>query len=70
MNHKGFLHVCNVINDEFGHIWIIDGQIERVFDLNQSDDMKELDQRYRPDYISRASTGLFRPPSLVQHTKH
>lgn len=62
--HKGFFHVCNMISDEYGHIWIIDGQVERIFDLNQSDDVKELDEIYHPDYIARASTGLFRPPSL------
>ena len=60
-NHKGFLHVCNLINDEYGQIWIIDGQIERVFQLDHAEDIKELNQRYRPDYLSRASTGLFRP---------
>ncbi|CAF2650502.1 unnamed protein product [Rotaria sp. Silwood2] len=70
INHKDFLHVCNLINDEYGHIWIIDGQIERVFDFNQSDDIKELDNRYRIDYVARASTGLFRPPSLIQYSKH
>ncbi|CAF1359338.1 unnamed protein product [Rotaria sordida] len=70
INHKDFLHVCNLINDEYGHIWIIDGQIERVFDLNQSDDIKELDRRYRIDYVARAFTGLFRPPALTQHSKY
>ncbi len=68
-NHKGFFHVCNLINDEYGHLWIIDGQIERVFDLNESDDIKELDEKYRPDYVARASTGLFRPPQFEQNLK-
>ncbi|CAF0982792.1 unnamed protein product [Adineta steineri] len=66
-SHKGFNHVCNLINDEYGHIWIIDGQIQRVFDFNQDNDLKELDQRYRPDYIARAYTGLFRPPAFIHN---
>ncbi|CAF3755092.1 unnamed protein product [Rotaria sp. Silwood1] len=70
INHKDFLHVFNLINDEYSHIWIIDGQIERVYDLNQSNDVKELDSKYRIDYVARASTGLFRPPSLIQHSKY
>jgi len=69
-NHKGFIHVCNLINDQYGHIWIIDGQIQRVFDLNEPDHIKELDQKYRPDYLTRASTGLFKPPTLIQRSKH
>jgi hypothetical protein len=70
INTRESFHVCNLINDEYGHIWIIDGQIERVFDLNQPDHIEELDKRYRPDYISRAFTGLFRPTSLIQHYGH
>ncbi len=62
--------MCNLINDEYGHLWIIDGQIEKVFDLNQSDHVKELDEKYRPDYVARASTGLFRPSQLVQNFKY
>ena len=51
INTRESFHVCNLINDEYGHIWIIDGQIERVFDLNQPDHIEELDKRYRPDYV-------------------
>lgn len=64
-NHKGYFHACNLINDEHGQIWIIDGQVERVFQLDHVDDRKELDQRYRPDYLSRASTGVFRSLDLI-----
>jgi hypothetical protein len=58
-----------LINDEYGQIWILDGQIQRVFHLNEDDHIKELDQRYRSDYVTRAYTGLFRPPSLIQNSK-
>jgi hypothetical protein len=51
-----------LINDEYG-------QIQRVFHLNQEDHIKELDPRYRSDYVNRAYTGLFRPPSLIQNSK-
>ena len=65
-NHKGFFHVCNLVNNEYGHLWIIDGQIQRLFDLDKAEDIKELDQRYRPDYVARASTGLFKPSNSGQ----
>ncbi|UJR29846.1 hypothetical protein I4U23_017389 [Adineta vaga] len=65
-NQKGFFHVCNLINDENDHTWIIDGQIERVFYLNNTDDVNKLNQRYRPDYIARAQTGSFRPSTIVK----
>ena len=64
VNHKGYFHACNLITDEHGHGWIIDGQIQRVFDLNQPDHIKELNEKYRPDYVARASTGAFQPTQL------
>ncbi|CAF3813346.1 unnamed protein product [Rotaria magnacalcarata] len=69
INPRDFLHVCNLVHDEYGHIWIIDGQIERVFDLNQPVDVIELNKRYRVDYVARASTGLFQPQSLVHYSR-
>ena len=58
--HQGFFHVCNLITDEFGSIWMIDGQIQQVFDLNDVNHIKILNQRYQTDYISLATTGHFR----------
>ncbi|CAF1521376.1 unnamed protein product [Adineta ricciae] len=58
---QGFFHACNLINDHNGHLWIVDGQIQRVYDFNDTDDINELNRKYRPDYLARAQTGLFRP---------
>ncbi|CAF4123134.1 unnamed protein product [Rotaria socialis] len=69
INPRDFLHVCNLVHDEYGHTWVIDGQIERVFDLNQLVDVIELNKRYRVDYVARASTGLFQPQSLVHYSR-
>ena len=60
-----FFHALNLIADEFSRLWIIDGQTQRVFHFNDPNDILSLDETYRPDYVARAHTGLFRPPSFV-----
>ena len=60
-----FFHALNLIADEFSRLWIIDGQTQRVFHFNDANDVHSLDEIYRPDYVARAHTGIFRPPSLV-----
>ena len=64
---QGFFHACNLINDHNGHLWIVDGQIQRVYDFNNTDDINELNRKYRSDYLTRAQTGLFRPTISKLH---
>ena len=64
LSHRDSFHALNLISDQLGHVWIIDGQNERVYDLDNHHDVRELNERYRPDYISRAVTGVFRPRQL------